>query len=980
MKYRYLTLMLLALLLPINVFSKKINDVSFISQVPPGIWTQTLNCGQTSYLMIDSQLKGYRPTSDMIKDIDDWLFNKYGDPIRDYNGSVTNVNKIKSIAINYGNHKQENIEISTNGDLEVLKQRLDRGDLIIVAVFISMGLIDYNNGHFMVVTGYDDTHFYFNDPGKTLGKDNKYRTEDFIAAWARQNYSHIIFTEQAIPDTVLVDEGEQLEVLPESSVTKPKPQNISLFQRVKSFFSQLFNSVQVEGEVLDTEIPPSQTTTNVDGTTSQTDIPENLDVPLFDAEILPIDIIRIGTEDREALITVRARNTGNQTWTRSAVSLNVVGGRSTNAPYRHSSWLTDLRPTRVDQERVEPGDIGTFTLLVRIPETESTITFRAQLVQQTGSQFDQIGTQFAVATIQKEIPSQQEISENSTAETGSVPPPRSGIIRQIQEVIVDVTKNVQESISQTIDTIVDTTQRIIFGGGSSRRVTENNGTEEENGMMPELRVVSPTSSPYIATTSTFELSGIINDVVSQVNVDTTASGTLSFSTTSLTWQWIGDLTGGTTTFSVVARAGERVSDPVKFTVYYAPQYELTAPIITSPTTDSVWYTNVSEVELRGSVDSRASSVSYLSEIGSILPVTSSTWQHVITNMSEGIVRHTYQAIDTFENTSPTTSIDVVYDGTAPLLTTSTGILTSTTLSLVTTATDTLSGIDTYEWQVRIADTDIDACIDSTSTVAIDAWTIATSCEWGNILLDTNETVIELPEQLQEQNLVIRARAVDRAQNTSDWILYTVMYTSPVTGPTYAAIRNALITEVGWMGTKSSPNDEWIEIVIIGNTVIDVHHWWLVWGSYDIDLGRYEYEVELTYDDMTEDEALFIPPGYPILFERTDDTTINDIYASFIYTGALSNSGAYMAILNADREIVDELDTASGWFAGNNTTKASMMRRGIVGDSNDSNSWCTYTDCTPTDFLWSPSLGEDSLGNPIVGTPGGPVFGEPILEL
>jgi hypothetical protein len=959
-----------------TVNAQTLLDINFISQVPPGQWADTLNCGQTSYLMIDSQIKGYLPTPDMIKDIDDWLFERYGDPIREYSGSVTTVYKLKTLAQEYGKYQSNNVIISTESDIQTLKKVIDEQKLIIVAVYTDMGLRPKSRGHFMIVTGYDDTHFYFNDPGKTLGKNNKYRIEDFVAAWSRQNYSHIIFTQPE--SSTQFDIQKNLEVDPALIVgTVPdSSQTMSIFSRVKSFFSHIFSTHTVEGEVLN---PPRQIAEPTAQTSivAPTVIPET-NSPMFDASILPIERIRIQKNDREALVTVRARNTGNQTWVRSAVSLNVVGGRTLNAPYRHSSWITDLRPTALDQERVAPGDIGTFTMLVRIPVDESTITFRTQLVRQDNGQFFQIGSTFATAMIDR-VSDIIEIDSPGTSDADVNVTPKAGIIRQIQEVITDVTKGIQDSISNTIDTIIDTT-KFLFGSTSPRR-TGDSSVEPEVPLLPYIQVVFPDSNPYIAASSTFEMGGTINNMVQDVYVQTTASGTLSFSLTSLTWQWIGTLQAGTTTFDIIATDGQITSEPRSLVVYFAPTYTLEAPSIDNPTSSDIWHTNSTETQIGGTVDARATSIIYTSSDtnGTISP-SSSRWGHVVTSNIEGSTEYRYQGIDAFGNSSATTSLHIVYDQTPPQITTSTYDRTSTTLSFDTLAIDTLSSVALYEWHIALADTHVTPCVASTTIPFDDIEQLSDPCVWGVVTSTIGTEFVVLKEVFREQDLVVRVRAIDLAQNSSDWLYQHIPYVaSQSDGPQYALIKNALITEIAWMGTKASTADEWIEIVIIGEDVVDVHNWVLVWGNYTTELGKYANEFILTRHGMNPDEPLYIPPGYPTLFERTDDTTISDIDNSFIYTGALPNTGTYIAILNANREIVDEIDNTGGWFAGNNTTKATMMRRTIGGDSNDPANWCTYTDCTPADFLWAPQRGIDSQGNAILGTPGGPAFGMPILE-
>lgn len=187
MKFKFLFFFFL--IFPFSV-DAKIIDIPFISQVLPGDWNSTLNCGQTSYYMADKFLSNdSKLDSEDIKKIDDFLYNKFSDPVRNYNGYYTNTTKLKSVAENLG--KYENVFINkASNDFDDIKTEIDNGNLIIPLVRISMKLD--KDGHFMLMTGFDDTYIYFNDPGKTFGKGKKYLIDDFLNVWKSENYNYLI--------------------------------------------------------------------------------------------------------------------------------------------------------------------------------------------------------------------------------------------------------------------------------------------------------------------------------------------------------------------------------------------------------------------------------------------------------------------------------------------------------------------------------------------------------------------------------------------------------------------------------------------------------------------------------------------------------------------------------------------------------------------------------------------------------------------
>ena len=133
----------------------------------------------------------------------------------------------------------------------------------------------------------------------------------------------------------------------------------------------------------------------------------------------------------------------------------------------------------------------------------------------------------------------------------------------------------------------------------------------------------------------------------------------------------------------------------------------------------------------------------------------------------------------------------------------------------------------------------------------------------------------------------------------------------------------LINEVAWAGTSASSSDEWIELLNMGSTPIDLTGWTLT-DDGDINIRL----------------AGVIAPRSYFLLERTDETTIADIDADLIYTGNLSNSGETLRLLDPSGALIDSANLrGGGWPAGEAASRASMERRG--GDDQPGN-WATFT--------------------------------------
>ncbi|MGH2621396.1 MAG: lamin tail domain-containing protein, partial [Anaerolineales bacterium] len=151
----------------------------------------------------------------------------------------------------------------------------------------------------------------------------------------------------------------------------------------------------------------------------------------------------------------------------------------------------------------------------------------------------------------------------------------------------------------------------------------------------------------------------------------------------------------------------------------------------------------------------------------------------------------------------------------------------------------------------------------------------------------------------------------------------------------------LINEIAWAGTLASANDEWIELHNPGPDPIDLTGWRLSDGG--------DVNVALVGS---------IPPFSYFLLERTDETTVSDLAADFIYTGSLRNTGEHLELLGPVGEIIDTANSSGGgWPAGDASSRASMERRG-GGDL--PGNWATFTGYFGN--------GLDAAGHLIQGTP------------
>lgn len=149
--------------------------------------------------------------------------------------------------------------------------------------------------------------------------------------------------------------------------------------------------------------------------------------------------------------------------------------------------------------------------------------------------------------------------------------------------------------------------------------------------------------------------------------------------------------------------------------------------------------------------------------------------------------------------------------------------------------------------------------------------------------------------------------------------------SPHSSPVSAAATSEgpVISEVAWMGTTTDANDEWVELYNPTSEIIQLDGW------------------KLKASDGTPSVQLTgtISPGDTYLLERTDDLTVPGITADQIYTGALSNTGEVLELIDSASQTID---TISSWYAGDSASRATMERKNPSAPGDDPQNWQTAT--------------------------------------
>ncbi|HPA25477.1 MAG TPA: VWA domain-containing protein [bacterium] len=120
--------------------------------------------------------------------------------------------------------------------------------------------------------------------------------------------------------------------------------------------------------------------------------------------------------------------------------------------------------------------------------------------------------------------------------------------------------------------------------------------------------------------------------------------------------------------------------------------------------------------------------------------------------------------------------------------------------------------------------------------------------------------------------------------------------------------DVIINEVAWMGTTISSSDEWLELRNMTGQDIDLTGW---------TLNAQDGAPAITLS------GTLLANGY-FLLERTDETTVPDITADQIYSGALSDSGEVLDLKDNSSNLIDTAGSLP-WIAGDGPAKKTMER-------------------------------------------------------
>jgi hypothetical protein len=269
-----------------------------------------------------------------------------------------------------------------------------------------------------------------------------------------------------------------------------------------------------------------------------------------------------------------------------------------------------------------------------------------------------------------------------------------------------------------------------------------------------------------------------------------------------------------------------------------------------------------------------------------------------------------------------------------------------------------------------------------------AWSITNSGDNKNFILSATAssfgTLVPSIAANRVTDMVGNSNLASTSVDNS--VTYTAVPTNtPSLTPTYTPAKTVVITEVAWMGTVASSDDEWIELYNPGSVPVNLSDWQI--RSFRTGYGNQIFAV-IPLSGV-------INPGEYFLLERGRDDAVSDTPADLIYpktitfggtshSTALSNSGELLLLctpfnISADNckpsannlpitvgDIANIETSTNGtpaasnpWPAGSASTYGSMERKNLI--SNEDTNWFTHTGANP-------HCGRDANGNVIKGTP------------
>jgi len=140
-----------------------------------------------------------------------------------------------------------------------------------------------------------------------------------------------------------------------------------------------------------------------------------------------------------------------------------------------------------------------------------------------------------------------------------------------------------------------------------------------------------------------------------------------------------------------------------------------------------------------------------------------------------------------------------------------------------------------------------------------------------------------------------------------------------------------------MGTLDSSSNEWIELKNLSDSLVSLSGWQIL---------DKDNQIKIVFDS----EAVIPSQGFYLL-ERTDDSSVPNISADYIYTGILNDNNEVLYLFDNNCQLQDIIIAEPDWPAGSKQEKRTMER--------GKEAWHTYSGIGQNNILGTPKA-ENSL--------------------
>lgn len=286
------------------------------------------------------------------------------------------------------------------------------------------------------------------------------------------------------------------------------------------------------------------------------------------------------------------------------------------------------------------------------------------------------------------------------------------------------------------------------------------------------------------------------------------------------------------------------------------------------------------------------------------------------------------------------------------------VISTSTTSTLSSSTSTLLSTSTIATDPGTTNTSTVSTPTSTSSEFVSPLTTSTIITTSTISTSTVESTISVTSTV----------FVSSTPPTSTTLTPTSSVISAVSSTAFVAVPDVVINEIAWAGTSQfTPEDEYFELYNNSDRDIDLfpannsQKWWkLKISGQEIIINKINNSI--------------IPAHGYYLLENPDNRTVNEIDADLIYSGTLSDSGENLQLFDGNNNLVDEVNSSAGWFAGESRVYSSMEKINSSSFGNTPSNWQSNQGPRLTGKV---DGGGDALS--LNGSPKQPNFGSIVLR-